>query len=1637
MNTQPIVSPTADRAVAWLLAIAVTFTLAPGANAADRYWTNGSGNGSWAASVNWSATVGGSGTASVPGASDAVFFNADPIAGTEATVFLGANRSAAGFTFTNTAASTIRGNGAGTTTRTLTIGAGGIAMSPGAGVVTFGGGNLGAVNLTLSANQSISNNSTSNLTISSTVGGSGSPTLTNNGTGANYIGMGTLQSTVGKVVQNSETSVLGLRANNSAFTGDLEILKGKVLIGNVAGNLGSGSAGKVILGGSGTSGATIEINDNSNITYTARPIVLGSTAGTLRIVLRDEGGGSYTHTMTGAISGPNSVTLESQASGTANDDKLVFTTGGFNNAGSITHIGDAEGDLIISSAIGPLVTGVIQNSPTSRLVLSGSNTHAGTTTVSAGSLVISSTAALPGFGTPGRYAVASGAALAVENTVADADVATILGTGNFAAGGSIGFDTSAGSRTYSAALADTPAGPLGLVKQGANTLTLSAANTYSGITRISQGTLAIETAAALPGFNAAGRFSVASGAVLAVANAVTDADVAAILGTGNFAAGGAIGFDTTAGNRTYAAAIADSPAGGLGLVKIGANALTLAGVNSYTGTTRVAAGTLVITSAAALPGWDTPGRYSVAPGAALAVPNSIGDADVATILGTGNIAAGGAIGFDTSAGDRTYATAIGNTPAGLGLVKLGGNTLTLSASNAYTGTTRVSGGTLAVADAFALGGSTLDMAAADSGTVTFAQASTLGGLSGSRDLDLGGRTISIGNSNQSTTYSGGLSNGSLTKVGTGELTLSGTNTYAGTTAVSAGILGVAGTPALPGWNVPGRFSVASGAVLSVSNAVADADVTAMLATGNFASGGVIGFDTTAGDRTAPALAGDIGLRKTGSNTLSLAATGNTYTGATTVAGGTLRIPGTQTIGSEVRAEAGAQLHLDGNVTLTGPVSWRGDGGLQSLSGTSEISGPMTLGNINGNILRVSEGAALTISGNVAAEGTASRFFVSGSGELIVTGNIGQLNTSNAGGMQGPATVHLLGLNSFTGQFNIGQGTVVVNTLYNTGFESSLGIGTGTNGIITNMAGGNTGEATLRYIGEETATNRQVRFQSNVAGARSVIEASGAGKLTFLNAAFNAPDSTSTRAAQTLVLAGTNVGQIEGRIANNSATSVISLAKEGPGTWLLKDPTTFTGSTTITAGTLAVGTTRALETSPRVTVAAGATFDVSAIVGGYVVASATTQTLAGNGTVVGSVTLGAQATLSPGASPGTLTVTDNATLGAGGNYDWQVFDAAGTAGGATGWDLLSVGGVLDVAATSASPFKLNLWSLSGVGPDANGDAINWNAATSGTWRIASAAGGITNFASDRFAINVSATNGTAGFSNPLSGGTFSLAQVGNDLNLVFTAAPVITINVASGTQTQGQAGYPVLTGATPVIKTGGGTLVLDQANPLSASTTVQGGVLRLANGSALAASQLVVVAGGTGQVAPVTATSVASLDLASGNGLLDLTSGALTISSGMTATQLVAEILEGRGDGSWTGSSGITSSTAAAEVDGGVPRAVGWIDNGDGSLTAAYAAPGDTNIDWSIDILDASNFLAFGKFDSGSPAVWVEGDFSYDGIVDILDAADFFATGLYDAGNYNTAPGMSGPIAAVPEPATATVAVGLVGIAALLRRFRRR
>ena len=263
--------------------------------------------------------------------------------------------------------------------------------------------------------------------------------------------------------------------------------------------------------------------------------------------------------------------------------------------------------------------------------------------------------------------------------------------------------------------------------------------------------------------------------------------------------------------------------------------------------------------------------------------------------------------------------------------------------------------------------------------------------------------------------------------------------------------------------------------------------------------------------------------------------------------------------------------------------------------------------------------------------------------------------------------------------------------------------------------------------------------------------------------------------------------------------------------------------------------------------------------------------------------------------------------------------------------------------------------------------------------------------------------------------------------------MITITVSSGTQTQSQAGYPLLSGATPVVKAGAGTLLVDQANTLTGSTTIQQGTLRLAHPSALAASTIVPLAGGTLAVTPFLQTTVGGLATNAG-GLIDVGSGMITVASGLSAVDLLAAIVTGRGDGSWSGTSGITSSVAAADSARGVPRSVGWLEEGDGSVTFAYAAPGDTNLDWSIDILDAANVLALGKFDTGTAASWLDGDFSYDGLVDILDVADFVTTGLFNAGHYNPL-SAAGMVATVPEPAVGLVAAVMAALAFVARSRR--
>ena len=150
----------------------------------------------------------------------------------------------------------------------------------------------------------------------------------------------------------------------------------------------------------------------------------------------------------------------------------------------------------------------------------------------------------------------------------------------------------------------------------------------------------------------------------------------------------------------------------------------------------------------------------------------------------------------------------------------------------------------------------------------------------------------------------------VNKTGTGTVSLNNTNDYSGNTTVTAGVLSIGTTAALPGWNANNRYPVSNGATLAVQNAVSNADIATMLATtGNLAAGANIGFDVAAGDRAYPDnITGTIGVTALGANALTLSGANN-YTGATRVPSGTLKA------GSSTAFAGTSQLALSGTGTF--------------------------------------------------------------------------------------------------------------------------------------------------------------------------------------------------------------------------------------------------------------------------------------------------------------------------------------------------------------------------------------------------------------------------------------------------------------------------------------------------------------------------------------------------------------------------------------------------------------------------------------------------------------------------------------------------------------------------------------------------
>ncbi|AHV40191.1 AIDA autotransporter [Salmonella enterica subsp. enterica serovar Enteritidis str. EC20111095] len=487
-----------------------------------------------------------------------------------------------------------------------------------------------------------------------------------------------------------------------------------------------------------------------------------------------------------------------------------------------------------------------------------------------------------------------------------------------------------------------------LTKQGDGTLILSNTGNDYGDTEIDGGILAAKDAAAL----GTGDVTIAESATLALSQGTLDNNVT---GEGQIVKSGSdelivTGDNTYSGGTTISGgtltadhadslgtgAVANSGvlqvgegelentlSGSGSLVKTGTGELTLSGDNTYSGGTTITGGTLT--------------------------------ADHADSLGSGDIDNSGVL--KVGEGD------LENTLSGSGsLVKTGTGELTLSGGNDYSGGTTIIGGTLTADHADLLGTG----AVANSGVLQVGEGELENTLSGS---------------------------GSLVKTGTGELTLSGDNSYSGGTTIIGGTL--------------------------------TADHADLLGTGAVANSGVLQVGEGELENT---LSGSGSLVKTGTGELTLSG-GNDYSGGTTIIGGTLTADHADSLGTGAVANSGVlqvgEGELENTLSGSGSLVKTGTGEL-TLSGDNSYSGGTT---IIGGTLTADHADSLG-TGAVANSGVLQvgegelENTLSGSGSLVKTGT-GELTLS--------------GDNSYSGDTTIADGTLIaanVNALGSGNIDNS-------------------------------------------------------------------------------------------------------------------------------------------------------------------------------------------------------------------------------------------------------------------------------------------------------------------------------------------------------------------------------------------------------------------------------------------------------------------------------------------------------------------------------------------------------------------------------------------------------------------------
>ncbi len=563
-----------------------------------------------------------------------------------------------------------------------------------------------------------------------------------------------------------------------------------------------------------------------------------------------------------------------------------------------------------------------------------------------------------------------------------------------------------------------------------------------------------------------------------------------------------------------------------------------------------------------------------------------------TVTANSTLGTGGTIATVEVAGGKTldFAGQSISTAAGTGFIKNGTGTWSLANGNTYPGGFTLNAGTVAVGGVNALGsggalvinggalrsnsGTARNLTGKYSsitlgGDVTLGDSVNTGALTFSANTDLGAttRTLTV---NSAVTHTGaifGSAGAGLTKAGDGLLTLSGTNTYSGPTAINAGVLAIGGTGSLPGFGTNGSYSVAGGAGLAVANAVTDGNITTMLGTTNFAAGAMIGFDTTAAARTyavnlGNTAQGNLGLVKVGgTNALTLSGS-NTYSGGTIIS---------QT-GDSVGIIAASSTALgSGTVLINGGQQFSA---ALSVNTNLTINNALTMkrGNGGSNRAVLSLGAGATWSGNITLDNSSPNGFASiGTGGTsaaaasIISGNIGY-STLGTFTSSAPTLAFRSG-NSFgkvTGSISLSTG--YVQLLDSSKWEFSNASNTwGTLDVSNASAIATVGAAnTLSPTGIVTSTAGGTLQLNNQAGTtaynQSIAGLSGNVKVGLATGAATLTLNTTTDQSSSGVISG-----------------AISLVKSGTAKQTLTGANTYTGSTTINGGTLELGSTGVMST----------------------------------------------------------------------------------------------------------------------------------------------------------------------------------------------------------------------------------------------------------------------------------------------------------------------------------------------------------------------------------------------------------------------------------------------------------------------------